>query len=484
MTTNIFDFSASNVLIVGQTMLDIYWQGSVDRISPESPVPVVKYNDSEFRLAGSGLVAANINSLSGNNPAKCTLITAVDSEDSNIYTRQLVELLPANANNYVLPILDKTAHRIRVTSQGKQLLRVDQVNNAIKSKDNLAELNNLVEQQLKEADINTVIFYDDGSNIINNQYLKHWLDFCMQHKITSIYMPCSNDILEKFVTNMYKADYIILACGYSHQADQQKTMASCHKGLVSINKKTGVNYYSYDGHNILSTKHKQKVENTTGVDEVVAAICGAIISLNHKEQQQLTQQILNLANAAFDYTERYFGQITLNIVELQLACADYIFDNKYNFTQLKQSVSRARRQGQKIVFANGCFDVLHAAHIAYLESAKKRGDKLFVCINSDCSIKRLKGESRPINKLPDRLELLSELDCVDWVVPFYTDTPEDFLRWLQPEILVKGNDYTVEQVVGKEIVFAYGGKVEIIDLPFRKSSTEIIENNYLELTEE
>lgn len=484
MATNIFNFSAGNVLIIGQTMLDIYWQGSVDRISPESPVPVVKYNDSEFRLAGAGLIAANINSLSGNTPAKCHLITAVEFEDSDIFTQQLVALLPENITSHVLPVLDKTAHRIRITSQGKQLLRVDQVNNIIESDDNLAELNNLVIQQLQAASTNTVIFYDDGSNIVNNQYLEHWLEFCAQHKIASIYMPTSKIILEKFVTTGHKADYIIQTCGYSYQVDHRKFIESCHKGLVSINKQSGVNYYSCFSQNILTTKHKQKIENTTGVDEVVAAVCGSLISINHNEQQKCTQQVLDLANSAFDYTERHFGQITLGIVELQLAYADYIFNNQYNFSQLRQSINIARKQGQKIVFANGCFDVLHAAHIAYLEQAKQRGDKLFVCINSDCSIKRLKGESRPVNKLQDRLELLAELDCVDWVVPFYTDTPEDFLRWLQPDILVKGNDYTVDQVVGKEIVFAYGGKVEIIDLAFRRSSTEIIENNYLELTEE
>ena len=127
--------------------------------------------------------------------------------------------------------------------------------------------------------------------------------------------------------------------------------------------------------------------------------------------------------------------------------------------------------------------MLHIGHVAYLDAASKRGDKLLVAINGDYSISRLKGPDRPINKLEDRMFTLSSLRCVDWVVPFFTDTPEDFLTWLQPDILIKGGDYSIDQVVGREIVYAYGGLVEVIKHPYTEiSSTKIINKQHNTVT--
>ena len=143
--------------------------------------------------------------------------------------------------------------------------------------------------------------------------------------------------------------------------------------------------------------------------------------------------------------------------------------------EIEQIAKEAKRQGKKIVTSNGCFDILHAGHVAYLEQARLLGDRLVVAINSDESVQKLKGDSRPINKLADRMTIIAALGCVDWVIPFFEETPERIYNKFLPDILVKGGDYKPDQVVGAEAIIKAGGKVEILDFVDGKSTTTTIE---------
>ncbi len=135
----------------------------------------------------------------------------------------------------------------------------------------------------------------------------------------------------------------------------------------------------------------------------------------------------------------------------------------------------ARAQGERVVFTNGCFDILHAGHVSYLEQAREQGDRLIVAVNGDASVTRLKGPGRPINSVDRRMAVLAGLGAVDWVVSFSEDTPESLITLLQPDILVKGGDYGVDQVVGAELVYAYGGEVRVLGLVENSSTTAIVE---------
>ena len=450
MTKNLFDYAHSNVLVVGNTILDSYWHGDTSRISPEAPVPVTHHKYSEYRLSGAGLIAANIKSLG----ARVNLVSTIGPEsknsDINKTVLNLLEQAQLDTHN-ILNISDKTTQRVRLVSQAQQLLKIEcsESKANIDNLDGLEKLDKIINFELNN-NYDTVVLYDDGSNLINNKYLCKWLEVCKNNNIKTVYIAEHKDNVDNLKDIKINPDYSFGPIEYSKFIDNK---------LFTDDKNTSV-------------------ENKTGVEEVVGALIALGVSndsINYNKQE-----LIKVINAGINHTEHHFGQVILNIAELQLAYSNYILKSQFNSKVFLQQLKQAREQGQRIVFANGCFDVLHAGHIAYLEAAKKEGDKLIVCINSDCSTKRLKGPERPINNLSDRVFVLSNLDFIDWVVPFYTDTPEDFLRYIKPDILVKGNDYTIDQVVGREIVYAYGGEVRIIEVDHPgKSSTQIIEAEYV-----
>ena len=143
-------------------------------------------------------------------------------------------------------------------------------------------------------------------------------------------------------------------------------------------------------------------------------------------------------------------------------------------TELSLAIQTAQSHGERVVMTNGCFDLLHAGHVAFLQEAKAQGDRLIVAVNDDASIVRLKGPTRPVLPLTERMELLARLDVVDWVVPFTDDTPERLLHLLKPCLLVKGGDYDISGVVGADIIFAQGGQVKVIPHDFAEVNTSMV----------
>jgi len=427
---NKFDFTNSKILVVGDTLLDTYWHGNIERISPEAPVPVSHFTKTDNRLAGAGLIASIIKSLN----ARVDLICCLGKDNESDKTLELLKASNINIDHILLADI-KTKQRIRIVSQAKQLLRIDSVDQENTSEPSScgltagSSINKLFNQIFKDYSI--VIFYQhsNSNSIISNDNLKRWQEICSQNNIKAIYL--------------------------SEQSDN-------------------INYLD----NIINTQsHNQEVEDTIGLKEMYAAVLSLGLLVTNFSDLDFAKQ---LAISASNYAAKQFGQCLISIIDLQLSYADYILNNKYNYLHIKQEIDAARKQGKKIVFANGCFDVLHVGHIAYLDLARQRGDKLFVAINSDCSIKRLKGDTRPVNDLSDRLLVLSALESTDWIVPFFTDTPEDFLKWLKPDLLVKGGDYQPDEIVGHEIVHSYGGKTEIIKHPYNHiSSTKILEKESL-----
>lgn len=477
MMSENFCFKDANILVMGDLALDTYWHTSIDRISPEAPVPVSKYQNSEYRLAGAAHVAVQ-SRLLGANVELISIIGNADQLEQDLTNKptKLTSLLDSyNIVYNLLPMADKTSGSIRIVSQSQQLLKVDEQLPLI-DKHKLEQLYQLVLDKIKDYD--TVIFYDSGHEIFDSNYLKSILDACKNNNIKSVYFAEQQDTIKNLELYQCQTDYLIV--NKPINLDVNNLLNKVNHGVFMIDvlsKSKGIKYLSKsdsESRDSLSLfcKTLSEVDNIIGVRETVTAMVGLGVSCNNHHNF-----ISKLAVSAMSIVLMKFGQAILHAVELQLAFAHFLLEGQYNLLKLKHEIEAARNKGQKIVFANGCFDVLHIGHIAYLDAASKRGDKLFVAINSDDSISRLKGADRPVNKLKDRMYTLSSLHCVDWVVPFFTDTPEDFLKWLQPDFLIKGGDYTVEQVVGKDIVFAYGGEVEVIKHPYTEiSSTKIIKN--------
>ncbi len=186
---------------------------------------------------------------------------------------------------------------------------------------------------------------------------------------------------------------------------------------------------------------------------------------------------MTLANLAAGIVVAKLGTATISAPELRRAIQreEGAERGVLSLQQLKAAVEDARAQGERVVFTNGCFDILHAGHVSYLEQAREQGDRLIVAVNGDASVTRLKGPGRPINSVDRRMAVLAGLGAVDWVVSFSEDTPENLITLLKPDILVKGGDYGVEQVVGAELVYAYGGEVRVLGLVENSSTTAIVE---------
>lgn len=485
MSKQIFDFNSTNILVIGVTCLDIYWHGDIHRVSPEAPVPVTHYKKSEHRLSGAGLVASIISKVAKEYQPKVKLISPVatnanNQEINSKITELLVENNIALSDDSLLSVADNTASQIRIVGQAQQLLNID--NKDLNIHD-LELFNQVIIRNLMKY--KTVIFYDDGSNAINNKHLKNWLKVCAEQGVVTIYMPdysieslATNQIATDLITKSnseigYGFDYIVYSQNYQNL--DYNTIRHLNTNVLLLDRKDKrLKFFDkFNQKNFFVNEPVIEIENMIGSSEALLAVFALAINTGKS-----SRQAVELANASLNLIVRHFGQEVFSLVDLQLAYSDYYLNYQYSFLKLKQEINACRARNETIVFANGCFDVLHVGHIAYLEAAKQKGDRLIVAINSDCSIKKLKGANRPINNLNNRLYLLSQLQCVDWVVPFFTDTPNGMLKWLQPDILVKGGDYTLDGVVGKEIVESYGGKVEVIKHKYiERSSTSIIEKS-------
>jgi D-beta-D-heptose 7-phosphate kinase/D-beta-D-heptose 1-phosphate adenosyltransferase len=217
--------------------------------------------------------------------------------------------------------------------------------------------------------------------------------------------------------------------------------------------------------------YAREVFDVTGAGDTVIAMLGTAVAAGIDILQAAA-----LANLAASLAVAKLGAAAITSPELQVALTGKTSFKTgiVNDEQLVQAIKQARAQGKKIVFTNGCYDIIHAGHVTSLQMAKQLGDFLVVAVNTDDSIRKLKGPNRPINHVEHRMTVLAGLDVVDWVIPFADDTPERLLRLIQPDILAKGADYHLDQVVGADIVRAYGGEVRITQHNIKTSSTEII----------
>lgn len=218
--------------------------------------------------------------------------------------------------------------------------------------------------------------------------------------------------------------------------------------------------------------YAKEVFDVTGAGDTVIATLAACLATDTDPIDAMA-----LANLAASLVVNKLGAATVSTPELQVALTGKTSFSTgiVNDEQLVQAVREVKAQGKKVVFTNGCYDILHAGHVASLQMAKELGDFLVVAVNSDESIRKLKGPNRPINNLEHRMTVLAGLGVVDCVIPFSDDTPERLLRLIQPDLLAKGGDYRIDQVVGADIVYSYGGEVRIMNHGIRTSSSHLLE---------
>lgn len=462
------DYAQSGVLIVGDVMLDRYWYGPTGRISPEAPVPVVKIENNEERPGGAANVAMNIAALGGN--AKLIGLTG-DDEPARILNEKLSSLNVA-CDFVSVPELP-TITKLRVMSRGQQLIRLDFEENF----ENVDSTSMLERMDQYLPSVKSLILSDYGKGALND--VQTMIQRAKAAKIPVFVDPKGADF-ERYrgatlLTPNLSEFEMVVGKTKNEQDLVEKGFALIEKfdfeALLVTRSEHGMTLLCRGEDPFHLPTQAQEVFDVTGAGDTVISVLAASVAAGKNLKESCA-----LANAAAGVVVGKLGTSTLSTIELAEAIhgskdSDY---GVISESSLIEAVKRARARGEKVVMTNGCFDILHAGHVSYLNHAAELGDRLIVAVNTDDSVKRLKGPGRPVNPTDRRMAVLAGLGAVDWVVPFSEDTPQRLISEVLPSILVKGGDYKPEEIAGGDDVIAAGGEVRVLNFEDGCSTSDII----------
>ena len=462
-------FQQAKLLVIGDVMLDRYWHGAASRISPEAPVPVVQVGTQEDRPGGAGNVALNIAALG----SAATLIGVVGKDDNaqDLESR----LTAAGVYCEFLKSEDKpTITKLRVISQHQQLIRLDFEEKF--DEQDIADLQSLATSLLPNAQALVLSDYAKGAL----QDVPALIKLARVQNIPIIVDPKGSDF-EKYrgstliTPNLNEFESVVGPCASEEELVSKglKLMSDLELQAMLITRgEHGMTLLRPDLEELHLPARAREVFDVTGAGDTVISVLASSLAAGDNLAEATA-----IANLAAGLVVGKLGTAAISGPELRRAILAEQDTGMGVMTaeQLSIAVHDAKAHGEKIVFTNGCFDIIHAGHVGYLSQAKKLGDRLVVAINADESVARLKGPGRPLNPVERRMAVLDGLEAVDWVVNFKEDTPEALLKSLQPDILVKGGDYSLEQVVGGEYVFSYGGEVKALEFLDDCSTSAIVE---------
>ncbi|MDG6300258.1 bifunctional D-glycero-beta-D-manno-heptose-7-phosphate kinase/D-glycero-beta-D-manno-heptose 1-phosphate adenylyltransferase HldE [Glaesserella parasuis] len=461
-------FNNAKVLVLGDVMLDRYWFGSTNRISPEAPVPVVKVQENEDRAGGAANVAMNIASLN----VPVTLHGLVGNDDAG---RALDKLLSEHRiqNQCVAVDSHPTITKLRILSRHQQLLRLD-FEEGFHNLDCQALLAKLAAEITAYG---ALILSDYGKGTLDT--VEQMIQIARQANVPVLIDPKGTDFERYRGATLLTPNMSEFEAVAGHCRDEDEIVTKGLKMIADFDLSALLITRSEKGMTLLRpnqdpfhlpTQAKEVYDVTGAGDTVISVLATAIADGRPLEEA------CYLANAAAGVVVGKLGTSTVSPSELEQAIhqrAETGF-GVVSEDELKTIVKQSKTRGEKIVMTNGCFDILHPGHISYLENARKLGDRLIVAVNTDESVKRLKGESRPINDLDARMAVLAGLASVDWVVPFGEDTPQRLIGEILPDLLVKGGDYKPEEIAGSQEVWANGGEVRVLNFENGCSTTNVI----------
>lgn len=464
------DFETANILVLGDLMLDRYWHGDATRISPEAPVPVVLVGGAEERPGGAGNVALNISSLG----AHATLLGLTGNDEACQSLESIMQT--AGVTCHFQRLTDKsTVTKLRVISRHQQLIRLD-FEDGFSVADQAGLLDSFKTQL---AGVKVVILSDYGKGTLTD--IQQFIKPARAAGIPILVDPKGNDFdIYRGVTvitpNLSEFEAVV---GRARTGDELVSKGAAlikDKELTALlvtRSEKGMTLLQADKPPFHLPTRAREVFDVTGAGDTVISVLAAALAAG-KSLQDATA----LSNLAAGVVVSKLGTATASVSELKAAirAEQYVERGAVTKQQLTELVSEAQAHGEKVVMTNGCFDILHPGHVTYLQQAKKLGDRLIIAINDDASVKRLKGPSRPINNVEQRMAVMAALECVDWVVPFGEDTPEQLICELGPDILVKGGDYRPEDIAGGQCVIDRGGEVRVLDYVDGHSTSDIIKN--------
>lgn len=468
MKLDIPRFDKSRILVVGDVMLDRYWHGGTSRISPEAPVAVVRVQNTKDSPGGAGNVALNIAALG----AAASLVGIVGDD---VPGKELETSLNAAGVfcNFHRTTDKPTITKLRVISRHQQLIRLD-FEEAFDEAD-ASHLSARVGELLDSVDVMILSDYNKGA-LLRVQDL---VGLARKASVPVMIDPKGEDFsiyrgAALLKPNLHEFETIVGPCSSEQELVTmgQQMLRDLELGALLITRgENGMTLIREDGSEQHFPARARDVFDVTGAGDTVIAVVAASVAAGHSLSEAVA-----LANIAAGLVVAKLGTAAISGPELRREVQRDGGSDRGVMTrqQLLLAVADARAHGEKIVFTNGCFDIIHAGHVGYLKEAKRQGDRLIVAINDDQSVTRLKGKGRPINPVDRRMAVVSGLESVDWVVSFTEDTPETLLQEIKPDLLIKGGDYGINEVVGSSFVESYGGRVKVLAFLDNCSTSAIV----------
>ncbi|WP_299181261.1 bifunctional D-glycero-beta-D-manno-heptose-7-phosphate kinase/D-glycero-beta-D-manno-heptose 1-phosphate adenylyltransferase HldE [uncultured Neptuniibacter sp.] len=462
-------FEKAQVLVIGDLMLDRYWHGPTSRISPEAPVPVVKVDQSEDRPGGAANVALNVTALGSG----VSLVGLVGDDEAG---QALEKQLSSARVNCAFSVADNepTITKLRVISRHQQLIRLD-FEEPFSScySDRVFDV---AEPLLKNVGVIVLSDYGKGTLADCQQLIKA----AKAENVPVMVDPKGSDFSRYrgatlLTPNLSEFEAIVGSCNSEEELvskGQQLAKELELEALLVTRSEQGMTLIRVDQEELHFPARAREVFDVTGAGDTVISTLAASLAAG----EDLSNAVA-LSNIAASIVVGKLGTAAISAPELRREVMKEQGAERGVVTedQLLIALADARAAGESIVFTNGCFDILHAGHVGYLEQARAQGDRLVLAINSDQSVSRLKGPGRPINPVERRMAVLSGLEAVDWVLYFEEDTPERLLERVRPDVLVKGGDYGIDGVVGGEFVRSYGGEVKVLSFLDNCSTTAIVD---------
>jgi len=464
------------LLVVGDIMLDRFVQGRVERISPEAPIPVLQVEKEQLMLGGAGNVACNSVAVG----VRTKLVGLIGRDD---WGGEIVEL-SQNINGLDAHLISSsnvcTTVKTRYASGPQQLLRADIEHLGQPDPSSIKELIKTLEGTVQDA--NAILISDYGKGTIEKDVLSTLVDLARKFDIPIIADPKGTDFSKYNGVSVLTPNAKELSSATQMPVTNgEEAEKAAHKIINETGIRAIVVTRGREGMSIVDTNstihlpvNSREVFDVSGAGDTVVAIMGTMIASGIE-----LHEAAKIANAAAGVVVAKVGTAVACIEEIVAALdASEATINTDKISSLKgaqECINRWRVNGDKIAFTNGCFDLIHPGHISLLRQARSSADHLIVGLNTDESVRRLKGRNRPIQDEGSRAEVLSSLSDVDLVIFFSEDTPIEIIKTLKPDILVKGADYAIDEVVGGELVTSYGGKILLAELTPGDSSSNIIE---------
>ena len=464
--------SKPKILVIGDLMIDKYLWGRCERISPEAPVQIIDIYDEELILGGAGNVVQNLKALG----SEVSIISAIGNCKHSNDLKKLLNRINVDTNFLVYEEGRITPKKTRIISSHQQVVRYD-----IETKNDISPE---IEDEIINIFMKNVMSFD---LVILSDYAKGLLTESLCQKIIKI----SNKNSKKVIVDPKGTDFNKYSSAYlltPNRSEASRALnenisdrASIDSALRKLKEKFNLSVslitLSEDGIATLETTTKihptkaKEVFDVTGAGDTVIASLGYALAANLN-----IENAVYLANLAAGVVVSKLGSATASFEEIMLYEKNIdgtdFEDALKSWDEIKLLSDKYKSLNKKIVFTNGCFDILHIGHISYLHKAKKLGDILIVGINSDSSVKLLKGSSRPINSLNDRMKIISSLKPVDYVVSFNDETPDKLIEMIEPDILTKGSDYANKEIAGS----GHAKELILIDFVNGKSTSNLIES--------